>query len=41
MLRSLLYVWGISPAAFRSHVEAEIPRWREVIRAAKVQADPQ
>ncbi len=33
--------WDITPEQFRGHVAAEIPRWREVIQAAKVQADPQ
>jgi tripartite-type tricarboxylate transporter receptor subunit TctC len=33
--------WDISPDQFREHVAKEIPRWREVILAAKVQADPQ
>jgi tripartite-type tricarboxylate transporter receptor subunit TctC len=33
--------WDISSEDFRNHVAREIPRWREVIQAAKVQADPQ
>jgi tripartite-type tricarboxylate transporter receptor subunit TctC len=31
--------WDISPAAFRAHVAAEIPRWKAVIEAAKIKVD--
>ncbi len=31
--------WDISPAAFRAHVAAEIPRWKAVIEAAKIKVE--
>ena len=31
--------WDISPAAFRAHVAAEIPRWKAVIEAAQIKVD--
>src|SRR5262249_14865447 len=31
--------WDITPAAFRAHVAAEIPRWRAVIETAKIKLD--
>jgi len=31
--------WDISPAAFRAHVAAEIPRWKAVIEQAKIKLD--
>jgi tripartite-type tricarboxylate transporter receptor subunit TctC len=30
--------WEITPAAFRAHVAHEIPRWRAVVEAAKIEA---
>ena len=31
--------WDISPAAFRAHVAAEIPRWKTVIEMAKIKVE--
>jgi tripartite-type tricarboxylate transporter receptor subunit TctC len=31
--------WDITPAAFRAHVAAEIPRWKAVIETAKIKLD--
>jgi tripartite-type tricarboxylate transporter receptor subunit TctC len=31
--------WDISPAAFRAHVAAEIPRWKTVIETARIKLD--
>jgi tripartite-type tricarboxylate transporter receptor subunit TctC len=31
--------WDITPAAFRAHVAAEIPRWKSVIETAKIKVD--
>ena len=31
--------WDISPAAFRAHVAAEIPRWKAVIETAKIKVE--
>jgi tripartite-type tricarboxylate transporter receptor subunit TctC len=31
-------LWEVTPAEFRAHVAREIPRWRAVVEAAKIQA---
>jgi len=31
-------LWEVAPAQFRAHVAAEIPRWKAVVEAAKIQA---
>jgi tripartite-type tricarboxylate transporter receptor subunit TctC len=31
--------WDISPAAFRAHVAAEIPRWKAIIETAKIKVE--
>lgn len=32
-------VWTTTPAAFKAHIEAEIPRWAEVARKAGIRAE--
>jgi tripartite-type tricarboxylate transporter receptor subunit TctC len=31
--------WDVTPAAFRAHMAAEIPRWKAVIETAKIKLD--